>query len=67
MLDVFFSDGYSLIAVNTTVNCTLLGNGCSNRKKRKISECNDENDDEKDWVPIPKSFNVCILFILIKN
>ncbi|KAF0748100.1 ribonuclease P protein subunit p30-like isoform X1 [Aphis craccivora] len=49
--------GYTLIAVNTTVNCSLLGVGNSNRKKRKIAECNGENNEENDWVPTPKVKN----------
>jgi len=53
-----FTDGYALIAVNTTVNCSLLGVVNSNRKKRKIAECNGENYEENDWVPTPKIINV---------
>lgn len=59
-----FIDGYALIAVNTTVNCSLLGVGNSNRKKRKIVECNGENKEENDWVPIPKLINVSILYLV---
>lgn len=65
-----FADGYNCIALNTTVNCSLLNVGCSNRKKRKIEECYDENvkiDEQKDLVPVPKLTNVCKLnLILIK-
>jgi len=53
-----FIDGYALIAVNTTVNCSILGSGSVNKKKRKFAECNDENGEEKDWVPKPKLINV---------
>lgn len=67
ILYVFFIDGYALIAVNTTVNCSLLGIGCSNRKKRKVSECNDENVDEIDWVPIPKSLNVNNILLIFNK
>lgn len=59
-----FTDGYSMIAVNTTVNCLLIGNGSSNKKKRKFSECN-ENDEENDWVPTPKLINVSIVIYYI--
>lgn len=52
------------------MNCSLLNVGCSNRKKRKIEECYDENvkiDEQKDLVPVPKLTNVCKLnLILIK-
>lgn len=60
-MDYLFTDGYALIAVNTTVNCLLLGNGSLNKKKRKFAECNDENDEEKDWVPAPKLINVSMV------
>jgi len=60
-MEYLFTDGYALIAVNTTVNCLLLGNGSSNKKKRKFAECNEENDEEKDWVPTPKLINVSIV------
>lgn len=59
-----FTDGYTLIAVNTTVNCSLLGVGNSNRKKRKVDECNVENKEENDWVPTPKLINVIILYLV---
>ncbi|XP_022175188.1 ribonuclease P protein subunit p30-like isoform X2 [Myzus persicae] len=57
IINTFIEYGYALIAVNTTVNCSLLGVGNSNRKKRKIVECNGENKEENDWVPIPKLIN----------
>lgn len=50
--------GYSWIAVNNTLDCSTLGIGSSNKKKRKHSEINDE--EEKDWVPTPKSIKVYI-------
>ncbi|VVC40990.1 Polymerase/histidinol phosphatase-like,RNase P subunit p30 [Cinara cedri] len=61
IIDAYVKHGYSLIAVNTTVNCSLLGVSSSNKKKRKIAECNDEVkvNEDKDWIPIPKSTNVC--------
>lgn len=40
------------------MDCSLIGVGSSNRKKRKHGECNDENNEEKDWVPTPKVTNV---------
>lgn len=52
--------GYSIIAVNTTVDCSLM-EVSSNRKKRKIAECNDEVNEGKEWIPIPKSTN-CVSF-----
>ncbi|XP_060845277.1 ribonuclease P protein subunit p30-like [Rhopalosiphum padi] len=57
IIDAFIRHGYALIAVNTTVNCSLLSNGSLNKKKRKFAESNDENDEEKDWVPTPKLIN----------
>lgn len=63
----FFTDGYNFIAINTTVNCSLLNVGCSNKKKRKIEECYNENtkiDEQKDFVPVPKLTNVCILNLI---
>ncbi|XP_026821186.1 ribonuclease P protein subunit p30-like [Rhopalosiphum maidis] len=57
IIDAFIKHGYALIAVNTTVNCSLLSNGSLNKKKRKFAESNDENDEEKDWVPTPKLIN----------
>lgn len=54
-----FTEGYSWIAVNTKLDCSLLGIGSSNRNKRKYAECNNENKEENNWVPIPKSTNVC--------
>ncbi|XP_025208641.1 ribonuclease P protein subunit p30-like isoform X2 [Melanaphis sacchari] len=57
IINTFIEYGYTLIAVNTTVNCSLLGVGNSNRKKKKIAECNDENNEENDWVPTPKLRN----------
>ncbi|XP_015369439.1 PREDICTED: ribonuclease P protein subunit p30 isoform X2 [Diuraphis noxia] len=57
IIDAYIEHGYSIIAVNTTLNCSLLGNVNSNKKKRKFAECNDENDEEKDWVPTPKLIN----------
>lgn len=60
-MEYLFLDGYALIAVNTTVNCSLLSNGGLSKKKRKFTECNDEDDEEKDWVPTPKLTNVSIL------
>ncbi|CAH1731228.1 ribonuclease P protein subunit p30-like isoform X1 [Aphis gossypii] len=57
IINTFIEYGYTLIAVNTTVNCSLLGVGNSNRKKRKIAECNGENNEENDWVPTPKVIN----------
>jgi len=59
-----FTDGYTLIALNTTVNCSLLGIGNSNRKKRKVVECNGENKEVIDWVPPPKLINVNILYLV---
>lgn len=59
-----FTDGYTLIAVNTTVNCSLLDVGNSNRKKRKIVESNGENREENDWVPISKLINVSVLYLV---
>jgi len=50
-----------LIAINTTVNCSLLSNGGLTKKKRKFTECNDEDDEEKDWVPTPKLINVSMV------
>ncbi|XP_008182462.1 RNaseP protein p30-like isoform X2 [Acyrthosiphon pisum] len=57
IINTFIEYGYTLIAVNTTVNSSLLGVGNSNRKKRKIAECNGENKEENDWVPTPKFIN----------
>ncbi|XP_022173415.1 ribonuclease P protein subunit p30-like [Myzus persicae] len=54
IIHAYIEHGYALIAVNTTVDCSLLGNGNSNKKKRKFAECNDEIVEEKDWVPTPK-------------
>jgi len=59
-----FTDGYTLIAINTTVNCSLLGVGNSNKKKRKIVEFNGESKEENDCVPIPKLINVSILYLV---
>jgi len=59
-----FIDGYTFIAVNTTVNCSILGVGNSNRKKRKIAECNGENNEENDWIPTPKLINVSVLYLV---
>lgn len=64
-MEILFPDGYALIAVNTTVNCSLLSNGSLNKKKRKFAESNDENDEEKDWVPTPKLINVSMVIYLI--
>ncbi|XP_060847748.1 ribonuclease P protein subunit p30-like isoform X2 [Rhopalosiphum padi] len=47
----------TFIELNTTVNCSILGVGNSNRKKRKIAECNGENNEENDWIPTPKLIN----------
>lgn len=56
-----FIDGYNVIAVNTTLDCSTLNIGSSNRKKRKLAESNGEKgEEEKDWVPIPKFIDVCI-------
>lgn len=63
-MQYLFIDGYTLIAVNTTVNCSLLGVGNSNRKKRKVVECNDKNKEENDWVPTPKLINVSTLYLV---
>lgn len=49
---------YATIAVNTIVDCSLLNIGSSNKKKRKIEECNDEKHVEKEWVPAPKLIKV---------
>lgn len=38
------------------MDCSLLGVGCSNKKKRKHAES--DNEEEKEWVPIPKLTNV---------
>lgn len=59
---LLFTDGYSIIAVNTVVNCSTLGVGTSNRKKRKLAECNNEKEEDNEWIPVPKNKNVCILF-----
>lgn len=56
IINTFIEYGYTLIAVNTTVNCSLLSVGNSNRKKRKIVECNSDKE-ENDWVPTPKLIN----------
>jgi hypothetical protein len=44
------------------VNCSTLGIGTSNRKKRKLGECNSEKEEEKECIPVPMNTNVCILF-----
>jgi len=64
-MEYLFTDGYALIAVNTTLNCSSLGIGNSNKKKRKFAECNDENNEEKDWVPTPKLINVSLVICYI--
>ncbi|VVC40994.1 Polymerase/histidinol phosphatase-like,RNase P subunit p30 [Cinara cedri] len=67
IIDTYVNSGYSVIAVNTTVNYSLLGVGSSNRKKRKIAECNDEVNKDQDWIPIPKSANNDNLKLTILN
>lgn len=64
-MECWFTDGYALIAVNTTVDCSLLGNGSLNKKKRKFAESNDENYKEKEWVPTPKMINVGMMIYYI--
>lgn len=56
-------DGYNIIAVNTTLNCSLQEVGTSNRKKRKVAECNNAKEEETDLVPVAKLI-VCIRIII---
>lgn len=47
------------------MNCSSLGIGNSNRKKRKFTECNNETVEDKDCVPVPKLINVCIICMVL--
>lgn len=55
-----FSDGYKCIALNTTIDGSVLGVGTSNRRKRKNGSSN--LIQEPDWVPDPPFKEVCISF-----
>lgn len=65
-INCLFTDGYSWIAVNTKLDCSLLGIGSSNKNKRKFAEYNNEKEEENNWVPIPKSSTVCKLYLRFK-
>jgi len=52
MIDGYIANGYTCLALNTTIDGSVLGIGSSNKRKRKKGNPNLSQED-LDWVPAP--------------